>query len=98
MPKRAEGDAGGGGIGGVGLDEQGGPVAAQQIAARNSAGMLIDELHLAAREQIVAFRLGLHLRDEIEVGAVLHRVEQRAAVRAVVGEETRRRAGAAGRN
>ena len=51
--------------------------------------MLIDKLHLAPREQIVALVLGFYLAHEVEVGAVLHRVEQRAPLRALVGQEHR---------
>ena len=51
-------------------------------------GMLIDELHLAAREQLAALRFGLHLPDEVEVAAVLHRGEQRASLRALSARST----------
>ena len=76
----------GGGIGRVGLDEQRWPVAAQQIAAEVFRN-IDDKLHLAAREQLASFGFGLHLADEIEIGAVLHRVKQRASLRPVVGQK-----------
>ena len=75
------------GIGGVGLDEDRGPLAAQQIA-REILGNVDDELHFAAREQRRAPSASVvSLRDECEVAAVPDGVQQRAAVRAVVGHE-----------
>ena len=75
-------------IGGVRFDQERRSIAAQKIAAEIFRNV-DDKLDLTAREQIVSFRFGLHLPDEVEVGAVLHRVEQRSSLRALVGQKHR---------
>ncbi len=86
VAERAESVAGRGRIGGIGFDENGRTIAAQQVAGEVFRNV-DHELHLAAREQVVRFLLGRDLLREIEVGAVLHRVEQRASMLAAIREE-----------
>ncbi len=44
-------------------------------------------MRLPAREQVATLGLGFHLAHEVEVGAVLERMEDRARLRPVVGEQ-----------
>src|SRR5207237_1798390 len=73
-------------IGRVRFDQERRSIAAQKIAAEIFRNVDY-ELDLAAREQIVSFTLGLHLPDEVEVCAVLHRVKEGSSLRALVGQK-----------
>src|SRR5204863_9053236 len=48
-----------------------------------------DKLHLPPSKQIVSFGFGFHFPDEIEIGAVLHRIKQGPALRALIGQKHR---------
>jgi hypothetical protein len=78
--------AGGRRIAGVGLEQQRRPRAAQEVA-REVLRDVDHELHLAARERVVRIVLARDLAHEVEVGAVADRAEQRAPLRAAVGEQ-----------
>ena len=82
----ADGVAGGGGIGRVGLDEQGRPGAAEKVAGEILRDV-DDELDFATRQRGVCFRFGSDLPHEVEVAAVSDGLQQRAALRAAVGHE-----------
>ena len=95
--ERAERGARGDGIGGVCLDEQGGAVAAQQVA-REIRRDIDDELHAALREQVATFSLGSDFVHKGEKRAVFQRGEKRAALWARGRPVGRRWAGAVGRS
>ena len=93
VEQRAEGTKGearGGGIGGIGLHKQFGTVAAQEIT-REVFRDIDDELDAALREQIVALFFRGDLAGEIEIRAVLQRIEHRAPLGAMIGEQHRGR-------
>src|SRR5262249_50510876 len=84
--QRAESDSRGGRISRVRLDQQCRTIAAQEIAAeifRNGD----HKLYPTADEQIVLLGFGFDFPDKIEVGAVLHRIDQRPPLRAMTGKK-----------
>jgi hypothetical protein len=83
---RTEGVAGGGGIRGVGLDQNGGAAATQNIAVEVLRNV-DDELNIAAGEKFAALGLRVYLAVEIEVTGVLDGVQQAALHRTVIGDE-----------
>ena len=66
--------------------QHGGAVAAQEIAGETLRN-IDDELHLAARQHAPGLGLGMHHAGEFEVTAVLDGVQQRAALRSIVGNQ-----------
>src|SRR5215468_72690 len=83
-PQGAERDSSRSRIGCVRLDQQRRPIATQEIAAEIFRNV-DHKLNLTARKQIMPFGFSFYLTDEIEISAVLHRVEQRSSLRALVG-------------
>ena len=63
------------------------PVARGAKSRLKFSGMLTTNCTSAARQGVARLRLRVHLPDEIEVAAVLHRLEQRPALRPVVGQQ-----------
>ena len=82
----ADGIPGRDGIGGVGLDQDRGAVAAQEVP-RKVFWDVDDEEGVAALERLFPLGLGFAQLDEIEIGGVLERVKNGAAMRAVIGEQ-----------
>src|SRR5947207_15438800 len=70
----------------VRFDQERRSIAPQKIAAEIFRNVYY-KLNLTACEQIVSFRLRFDLPDEVEVSAVLHRIEKGSSLRALVGHE-----------
>ena len=83
-----QGAADGGGVGGIGLDDDLGLLAADQLAGE-VAGNGDDELHRAALEQFVGFLLGGHGVGEAEIAGIADGADQGAGDGAVVSRENR---------
>ena len=73
-------------VGGVRFDEDSRPVATEQIACEN-LGDIDHKLNVAALEHFVSFGFRLQLTHEIKIRAVLDRMQQSAALWAVVGQK-----------
>ena len=84
--ERVDAAAGGGGIAGVGFEQNGGTVAAQKVAGE-VFGDVDEKLNFAAQEHFLALGFGLHLLHKIEVGAVFQALEKGASMRAGVGKK-----------
>ena len=82
--------AGRDGIGGVGLDEHGRLLAAQNPTAE-VGGNIDDELHLASRDHLAGLRERVRPGHDAEIGGVLERAHDRAREGAIVGDYHGRR-------
>jgi hypothetical protein len=77
-------------VGGIGLDQDGGPAAAQQLA-REVLGHAEHELNVAARQELCRLRLARDLPGDGEIARVLERLHQAAGEHAAIGEQERGR-------